>query len=283
MHYSGGEPTLRRGLPEIIEFAKGLGFEEQVITTNGILLERNFKEYVKSGLDRANISIDSLDRNFFKHLTKRDELNLVMSCIFKSLHHYGKTKINVVVLKDNIHEIKKFIELSEMFQGKIICRFIELQSNQPVFYNNGGRISDQHVTLDEIKNEIRKIGELVPNDKIEGENPNCSYFKVDGTDAVIGIIANHSRGYPCGGCHKIRISPYGIMGVCINADGINIKNATKDELRKAFDLSIHRRDLLDNVFPNRKHHSSTYGFWRWGDVSVDKTGKQAEVNIKNLK
>lgn len=278
VHYTGGEPTLRRGLTDLMRAARELGYVDQVITTNGVLFDRHFDEYVDAGLTRANISIDSVDPEEFAALTGRDELHLVLSAIDKSVQHFGKTKINVVVMKRNLAQIARFIEFSSRSGGRVIPRFIELQSNQPAFFDADSRISDEHVNLHEITGEIERFGSLSPL-AVQGENPNCMYYTVGDSAATIGIIANHSRGYPCGDCHKIRISPYGDMGVCINAEGVNIKNQSYDGVAQAMDLSIERREQLNTVLPDRRHHSTNYGFWRWGDVSAQGSSVSQQVNI----
>ncbi|MBK8442844.1 MAG: radical SAM protein [Sphingobacteriales bacterium] len=264
VHYSGGEPTLRRGLPEIIRFAKNLGYTDQVMTTNGVLFEKKFDVYIDSGLTRVNISIDSLKEDIFNKLTGSKSFHNVMRAIEKAVSHFEEVKLNVVIMKENIEEINDFISFSAKHNNKIVCRFIELQSNQPVFYDNKEKISDQHVNLDEIVQQLERYGEFNIINSIKGKNPNCRYYQIKNTGTRFGIIANHSRGYPCGNCKKIRISPYGGMGVCINAEGLNIKNANEQELIKAFDMSIEMRHSLDEHFAYRKHHSDTYGFWRWG-------------------
>ena len=81
IHYSGGEPTLRKGLAEIISFASSLGIRDQAMTTNGVLLPRFMDKFIEAGLSRVNISIDSLNRETFFALTKKDELDLVLNSI----------------------------------------------------------------------------------------------------------------------------------------------------------------------------------------------------------
>lgn len=252
------------------------------MTTNGVLFERNFDVYINSGLSRANISIDSLKEDLFNKLTGSKSFHNVIRGIEKAVSHFPELKLNVVIMKENIEEIGDFINFSANHGNKIVCRFIELQSNQPVFYDNKEKISDKHVNFEEIKQQLERFGEFNLINSINGKNPNCFYYQFKNTGTRFGIIANHSRGYPCGNCKKIRISPYGDMGVCINAEGLNIKNATEKELDKAFDMSIEMRHSLDEHFPDRKHHSNTYGFWRWGDVSEKKTGTKAYVNISKL-
>ena len=273
VHYSGGEPTLRKNLPSILMHARDVGFEEQVITTNGLLLPRLANELKKAGLCRVNLSLDSLDRERNRQITGIDGLAQVREAIDVAVELFGFVKLNVVLLRSNIDEVPKFVELSERYEGKVIVRFIELQSNQPVFFKDD--MNDDFVPMSMVNSLINEIAPAEPV-HIEGENPNCSYFKLKGRSAIIGQIANVSRGYPCGHCKKIRISPYGDAGVCINAEGLNIAGKSLSAKREAIEKLMEVREQLDVVRPNRKHLSDAKGFWRWGDVS---NGKKSNVTI----
>lgn len=279
VHYSGGEPTIREELPDIMKYAKELGYTEQVMTTNAALLEKNFDKFIEAGLSRITISIDSLKKDRFNKFTGSDSYSNVIKAIEKASSHFDEIKINVVTMRENLHEIPDFINYSIKNNNKLICRFIELQSNQPVFYNNKSEILSEYVTFDDIIEQIECFGKFQQINNIQGENPNCTYYKLEDTNTKFGIIANHSKGYPCGDCRKIRISPYSNMGVCINAEGINIKDATENELNFAFDKLFEMRENLNKHYSDRTHLSKTYGFWRWGDVSEQKTGNKAFVNI----
>jgi cyclic pyranopterin phosphate synthase len=207
-------------------------------------------------------------------------LRAVESAIHKALDRFDTVKLNMVVLTDNLHEVPDFVRYSHRADGRAICRFIELQSNQPIFFHSQ-RISNRHVDKGAIESAIRTVGEMTAREGC-GDNPNCSYYAVSGTDAVIGVIANHSRGYPCGGCRKIRVSPYGDVGICIAAEGVNVRNLDTADKTEALRAQLSRREELDVVNPHRRHHSTAYGFWRWGDVSVEKSGNSAPVNIRSL-
>lgn len=266
VHYSGGEPTLRKSLPEIIRHGREIGYGDQVITTNGVLLADRVAKLVEAGLTRVNISLDSLDEERNTRITGRRVLQKVRDAIEASVDAFGSVKLNVVVMRENISEVRDFIDLSHKANGKIIVRFIELQSNQPVFFDN--KIESQYAPISEVYDCIRELGTLQPI-FVDGENPNCSYFQIEGTKASIGIIANRSRGYPCGGCRKIRVSPYGDVGVCINAEGLNLRGTSLGQKEGAIAQLLEVREALDLHRPDRQHLSDAKGFWRWGDVSKD--------------
>lgn len=264
VHYSGGEPTLRKFLPEIMKHARAVGFVNQAMTTNGLLLKDKLQEYIESGLCRVNISLDSLNAELNSRLTGVDGLTQVLESTEAALNSFETVKLNIVAMKSNLDEVEDFVRLSDRFGGRLIVRFIELQSNQPAFFSDS--MESEFVSIDEVLERVRRLGLLAPID-VSGKNPNCRYYKVMGTRAVIGEIANTSRGYPCGGCRKIRISPYGDMGVCINAEGVNVRCASLTAKQFAFEQLLKLREDLDVHNPDRRHLSEAKGFWRWGDVS----------------
>ncbi|MCU0211240.1 MULTISPECIES: GTP 3',8-cyclase MoaA [Pseudomonas] len=265
VHYSGGEPTLRKEISSIFDFARDKGFVEQAMTTNGLTLEKKVKEYFDCGLTRLNISLDSLNGDLNKKITGVDCLTRVLKGIDKSLNYFDRIKLNVVIMRRNIQEVEHFIEMSNRYNGKVIVRFIELQSNQPVFFTD--RMKGEHIPMSEVESIINEKFGTLRAIAIPGENPNCSYFSIEGSKALIGEIANHSKGYPCGGCHKIRISPYGDLGVCINAEGINVRNMPISDKEAAIEKLFFFRSQLDVVAKKRRHLSDSKGFWRWGDLS----------------
>jgi cyclic pyranopterin phosphate synthase len=265
VHYSGGEPTLRRKLSEIMRAARTFGYSDQAITTNGAILYDRLAGYIEAGLTRANISIDSLSPTLFLQLTGRDELKSVLRSIDGALTVWGQIKLNIVVMKCNLHEIGQFLRWARQASGQIVCRFIELQTNQPVFYDPGP-LSDEHVELEQILGAARELGSFHETSH-DGKNPNCQYYEFDEFDTRFGVIANHSRGYPCGGCRKLRLSPYGDLGVCITAEGANVRHLDKNAMRDMIASQIKFRDELDILRPDRHHLSHDYGFWRWGDLN----------------
>ena len=170
-------------------------------------------------------------------------------------------------MKSNIDEIADILEFAESYSGRVIPRFIELQTNQPVFYKVDP-ISEQHVNEDQILSRFSAFGQF-KRVEIEGKNPNCRYFSFEEKSTFAGLITNHSRGYPCGGCRKLRLSPYGDLGVCISADGVNIRRKSSQEMGEIIASQINKRFELDVLRPNRLHLSHDYGFWRWGDLNPD--------------
>lgn len=275
VHYTGGEPTLRKGLESLMRTAKKSGYAEQVMTTNAVLLAPRLDEYVAAGLSRITISLDTFDRERYARMTGRDALEDVLAGIQRARELLGTLRLNTVVTQENVEEIPALIDFAT---GKsIIPRFIELQTNQAVFYKGDEPFDQQYVPAARIVEGMRERGLLWPTN-VNGENPNCAYFMVGTTGVVAGIIANHSRGYPCGDCRKLRVSPYGDLGVCINAEGLSVLNTTYEQKRDALALSMQRREELNRLLLERKHVSRTYGFWRWGDLRERQTARVVQLS-----
>src|SRR5262249_37132668 len=152
-------------------------YVEQSMTTNGVLLGRLLPRLRDSGLTSVNISIDSLQRARFRDLTGRDELARVVDAIEAAVVAFGEVKINIVMLDGVLGELAAYMDWAARLDGAIICRFIELQTNQPVFYDPGS-LESQRVTASELLARLRDIREFQAID-VKGKNPNCRYYRFD--------------------------------------------------------------------------------------------------------
>lgn len=263
-HYTGGEPTLRQDLPDLIEYATSLGFEEQVITTNGILFHRYAQRLKEVGLSRVTISLDTLDPKKFTMITSVDGFKDVMMSISETLRLWGRVKTNTVLMRINFDEFEDFITLSEKYGGNLTCRFIELNPNNPAFFWNVEYLASQRVNRVELFDSVSAKYGRIQKVKRTGENPNSEYYLIERTGIVFGVITNPSLGYLCGNCHKIRISPYGEIGYCIGTDKIKIERP--EDIRQILEHAINKRETMKVT--DRQHLSSLYGHWRFGDLST---------------
>lgn len=272
VHYSGGEPTTYDGLVPLVRFAASIGLRRQVMTTNGVGLNPILEDLADAGLTRVNISLHSLSGQRYALITGAPALDRVLAAIDHASALMPPIKLNFVVLRSNVSEVLDMLRFAESRAGRVIPRFIELQYNQPVFFRGDEYFDREHVGREELLALLARHGAYTP-DAVEGDNPNCSYYAFE-CGLKFGIIANHSRGYPCGNCRKVRVSPYGDVGACITAEGINIRGATLEERRAALLATIRHREELDETNPARKHLSHDFGFWRWGEVDARQTVRQ---------
>lgn len=219
---TGGEPFVRRDLPDFIKALSAMkGLEQINITTNGTTTAGLVPRLKEMGVHSVNLSLDSLDRQRFLKITRRDVFDKVMET-FDALLYFGiKTKINAVVMHEqNVEDIIPMVALTEKYP--ISVRFIE---EMP--FNGSGRHYDNwqwnHIRiLEHIKKEFPSI-EKIP----DPPNATAASYQVPGFKGNVGIIAAYSRTF-CGTCNRIRITPQGTLKTCLYDEGIfNIRNVIR--------------------------------------------------------
>jgi cyclic pyranopterin phosphate synthase len=219
---TGGEPLVHPGILDIISHLSSLdGLEDLSLTTNGTLLEGMAGKLAGAGLDRVNISLDTLDGESYRRVTGGGNINKVLRGIEKSAEA-GLTpvKINVVLLNGiNAHEIRKFIELTRV--KALDIRFIEYM---PFL---GNQVWHQYfLPLDKVK-EIAKS--IAPIESVKGEHGGpAKYFRLQGALGKIGLISTLSR-HICRVCNRLRVTSDGALKPCLfSADEIDVKALLTD-------------------------------------------------------
>ena len=211
LRLTGGEPLLKKDLLKLIKmFKKIKGLRDISINTNGVLLKDLAKSLKKNGLDRINISLDTLQRKKFINITGKDHFKDVWQGIENSLK-YGlhPVKLNVVLMKGiNDDEIIDFVQLLKNYN--LVVRFIEL-------FPTNRRMID-FMTRKMENREVKKIienhfGKLEPVSLIKGNGP-AEYFKLKNVKGTIGFISNLSK-YFCNTCNRIRINCTGLIAPCL--------------------------------------------------------------------
>jgi cyclic pyranopterin phosphate synthase len=213
VRYTGGEPLLRRELVEIVARTAELRPRPQIsLTTNGIGLDRLAAPLAAAGLDRVNVSLDTLDRDVFLRLAHRDRLDDVLAGL-KAARDAGLTpvKVNAVLMRGvNDHEAADLLEycMANGYQA----RFIE---QMPLDAQHGWR-RENMVTADEI---LRRLGErfqLTPADPRERGSAPAELFLVDGGPHTVGVIGSVTRPF-CGACDRVRLTADGQVRNCLFA------------------------------------------------------------------
>lgn len=283
LHWTGGEPLVKKDLYKYIQYATDLGYIEQSITTNGFLLEEQAEKIVKAGISRVNISLDTLNKEKFEKITGRNGLERVLKGIYKILEISNcQIKINMVVMKDNLEEVNDFIDFAKNINTKynkdrIIIRFLQFFPCNPNQLNEEGQNywKDEYITEQEIINEIKKNGNIITEkcQKVVGDNPTVRYYEINDS-LTIGILAMFSWKYPCGGCFKLRITPYGYGSCCLNDEKMyKIIGKSLEEKKAILEQIIERRNTTIENRKDRKHYRSKLGEVRFGEK-----GKQVELN-----
>ncbi|MDR6462021.1 GTP 3',8-cyclase MoaA [Chryseobacterium sediminis] len=218
---TGGEPFVRKNSIELIRKISELdGLTDLSLTTNGLLTEPYIPELKKFGIKSVNLSLDTLDKDRFFKITRRNSFDKVMKTLEGLLQHHIKVKINTVVMEnENIEDIIPLVELTKNLPVDV--RFIE---EMPF---NGG---DTDISLKWNFSQIyHYIKEYFPEiQKIQDPKHSTAYnYNVPGFTGNIGIIAAYTRSF-CGDCNRIRITPSGILRTCLyEGTGVNLK----DEIR----------------------------------------------------
>lgn len=216
---TGGEPTLRKDLPEIIKALKSMGVQEIAMTTNAILLEEQAEKYKAAGLDRVNISLDTLKADKFKTITRGGDLDQVFKGIDKALEvGLVPIKINVVLMRGfNDDEIDDLIELTK--DPRIHVRFIELMPMGPVADR-----TDAFMPVSEVIDRYPDLVEQVGHDHSVARR-----YQMPGYGGTVGFINPVSCNF-CADCNRIRVSASGNLRLCLHAGEIgNLKPYISDQ------------------------------------------------------
>lgn len=206
---TGGEPLVRKGITGFIKALRMIpGIEDISMTTNGSLLEKYAEELKEAGLDRVNISLDSLNGEKFYDITRGGNLEDVLRGIDSAIAAgLVPVKINCVVIKGfNEDEILDFVETTK--RKPVHVRFIELMP-----LGEGNRIESGFVSNEKLKQLINT--ELIPA-KVKGNGP-AKYFKIEGAPGSIGFISPMS-GHICSKCNRIRLTADGKLKPCLESE-----------------------------------------------------------------
>jgi GTP 3',8-cyclase len=217
VRFTGGEPLLRRGLPGIVEHVAALRPRPEIsLTTNGIGLAKLAGPLRAAGLDRINVSLDTLSADIFTQLARRDRLADVLAGLAAAASA-GLTpvKVNAVLMRGvNDHEAGALLRfcLDRGYQ----LRFIE---QMPLDAQHGWR-RDEMVTADEILAGLKPDFSLVPDDMERRGSAPAETFLVDGGPQTVGIIGSVTRPF-CGACDRIRLTADGQLRNCLFATSEN--------------------------------------------------------------
>ena len=216
---TGGEPLVRRGALDLIGRIGLLeGLRELVLTTNGSQLETSAEALKAAGVKRINISLDTLDADRFRQMTRVGELGQVLRGIDAAVQAgFERIKLNVVVLKHRNHQevcdlvayaVKKGIDVS----------FIE---EMPLGVVDGHNRAEEYYSSDEIRHDLEQAFALLPTPETTG-GPS-RYFRVANTDTRVGFISPHSHNF-CGSCNRVRLTAEGRLLLCLgNEHSVDLK------------------------------------------------------------
>lgn len=238
---TGGEPFLRKDMMHFLETLSQIeGIEKINITTNGTLTAPLVPKLKEMGIGTINLSLDTLDKERFFKITRRDQYEQVMETFHALIEHGIKTKLNAVVMeRQNIEDIIPMVALTQ--KHDVSVRFIEEMpfngegSHYPVLNWNHRKI------LAHIKEAYPDLEKLP-----DPPNATATHYQVPGYQGNIGIIAAYSRTF-CGTCNRIRITPKGMLKTCLYDKGVfNIR-----DIMRAGATNEHLRDTFLSALSNR--------------------------------
>ncbi len=205
---TGGEPLVRKGILDFVRQLKALPVPDLRLTTNGILLGQYASDLYEAGVERVNVSLDTLDEAKYKKITKAGSLKRVWESLERARAvGMGPIKLNVVVIRSlNDDEVEDFARLS--MESPYHVRFIEFMPLE----RNGwkpGRV----VSSEEVLERLKKVGRLraIPPEFNDGP---ARRFKIEGGPGEVGLISPISNHF-CPACNRLRITADGKLLTCL--------------------------------------------------------------------
>lgn len=223
---TGGEPLVRKGMPDLFEHLGkqlGRGLDELTLTTNGTLLTQNAEMLARNGVKRINVSLDSLNSATFEKITRRGKLDQVLAGIDAALDAGIHVKINTVALRhDNAAELPDMISWAHS-KGMDLT-LIEVM---PLGDTGEDRI-DQYIPLPMIMDDLATRWTL---DDIEARETNAGpsrYVRVRETGGKLGFITPLTNNF-CAGCNRVRVTCTGRIYMCLGQDDhVDLRAALRD-------------------------------------------------------
>lgn len=263
LRITGGEPLLRRGLPQLIERLNKIdGVEDIGLTTNGSLLKKFAPDLYKAGLSRVTVSLDSLEKERFFYLNgNRSKVQRVLEGIQAAAEVGMKIKINMVVQKGKNEQ--DILQMAQYFkENKHILRFIEYMD---VGNYNGWDLKEV-VSKQEIVDTIHQV---MPLERIEANYAGevATRYRYIGSDEEIGIISSVTDSF-CSSCTRARISAEGKLYTCLFASkGNDLRELLRSEYT---DEEI--TDVVRDIWNKRED--------RYSDERLSHTSKKRAPKIE---
>ncbi len=236
---TGGEPLIRNDFLNILKKINKIeGIEKIALTTNGYNLLENLDTFEKNGLKRINISLDSLNPEKYKIITRKGDFHKIFNTIkIASTKKFEKIRINVVIMKGiNDNEILDFVNLTKDLN--ICVRFIEVM---PI--GEGKKFAS--LENSEVLSLIKESYPLEKSDTSSTDGP-ASYYKVPNFLGEVGFISPLSNNF-CETCNRVRVTSNGFLKLCLHyKDGIDLipylkDNVSVEELAKIIEEAIYNK------------------------------------------
>ncbi|MCG2712319.1 MAG: GTP 3',8-cyclase MoaA [Candidatus Omnitrophica bacterium] len=244
---TGGEPLIKRGVVDLVKMLKGIEeLKEISMTSNGILLKNLAPSLKAAGLDRINISLDTLRKDRFKKICGKDAFDDVWAGVEEAIKcGFDPVKLNVIPMQGvNDDELPDFARLT--LEYPLIIRFIEF------FHTNqrSEKLISSLISSVKTKKIIeQRFGVMNPIDSVQGNGP-ARYYKLSKAKGAIGFISG-STGNFCGNCNRIRVDCAGRISPCLFSGQVCdtrglLRGDSSDDLIK---------EQIKRVFNNKSKYS----------------------------
>jgi cyclic pyranopterin phosphate synthase len=265
IRFTGGEPTLRRSLVELVRHtAAQPGIRQVSLTTNGLLLDQLAQPLADAGLTSVNVSLDTLDPARFRELTRWGNVRDVLEGLTAADAAGLRLKLNAVPIR-GVNDTDAAVALARLtLEHDWQVRFIEVMP----FANNASFQSGHIVRETELRATLETaLGPLEPlhEGKLDGE---ARMFRVAGARGSVGFISPVSSPF-CAACNRVRLTADGRLRLCLLRDDegdvreMLRKGATDAELETAIGAAIHRKpwghDLARDLIPASRGMSEIGG------------------------
>ena len=227
---TGGEPLLRRNLTTLIrQLKEDTDVVDVAMTTNGLLLSRHVAALAEAGLDRVNISLDSLRPDRFRKITRHGLLKTAWSGVEAAIEAgFSPLRINALLLRGfNDDEVDQWLELTTTMAVDV--RFMELM---PIGEGAKANSLGTYMDLTQLRRRLAEQKGLVPAEVEVGNGP-ARYWKLPGAPGRVGFITPLSDSY-CNSCSRMRLTSTGQLRACLAADrNFDLSAAIRDGDREA--------------------------------------------------
>ncbi len=263
---TGGEPLVRTDILEIVaRLASIPGIEEVSLTTNAMLLEKLARPLADAGLKRVNISLDTLDADKFKRITRGGEIDRLWRGIAAAeAAHLSPLKLNTVVVNGlNADELSALARLT--IENPWHLRFIELMpvGNAQNWGEGFPSLADRYISVQEMQARLSQY-DLEPATTPTGNGP-ARTFRIPGALGTVGFISPLGEHF-CQNCNRLRLTADGFLRPCLLLDGeINVREALRaDEpllplIQKAVDAKPKGHELLSQHYPESRRMAQIGG------------------------
>lgn len=235
---TGGEPLIRKNLSFLIASIHDIeGIEDISLTTNGSLLRKHARELAAAGLNRINVSLDSLNPDRYREITRGGDIDVVFEGIYEAQEAgLSPIKLNMVPVRGcNDDEIEAFAQLT--MKTPYHVRFIE-------FMPMGGSElwgRDKYISTEEIRKRVEAVAPLSPV-KLRRSGP-ARYYRFENAPGVIGFISPITHHF-CNSCNRLRLTSEGKLRPCLFSETeIDLKSAIRagasdEEIERLLRLSV---------------------------------------------